>query len=204
MTKDATQAKRKPLEDTMPEKRGGKGSPFLTPAQKLFCRLYLKYKEDHVKAALEVYPSMQNYASYGGDMVRNNPKIQHYLDYLREDAYETILDEAGRQRLSITARANEYLAMIKEARALGKFRDATELKGLLDKLVGRRRRHSINLSQYKNADEKRTVLQDATATGEIDHEDVKALSNTIKEDALGSVDCPVHVVIPGNERVKDD
>lgn len=202
---DGVEAPKTRLKDTMPEERSGKNgrnySPFLTPRQKRFCRLYITYNEDHLRAASEVYPDMKKAASYGAELVRENPKIQQYIAFLREDAYETIVDENGRQKLSITMRAQVYLEMIEEARAFGKYRDATELKGLLDKLVGRRRRQSVNLAHHDSAEDQRAVLQDAAASGEIANDELKALSNTIKDSETATIEFPISVVIPDNKRV---
>lgn len=177
--------------------------PFLTSRQRKFCRLYIKYEEDHVRASKETYVEMKHPAPYGADLLRENPKIRQYLDYLRYDAYETILDEEGRQLLSIASRAREYLRLIEMCKEAKRYRDMTELKGLLDRLVGRRRCYSINLAHYNSPDDKRGALQDALAFGELEDSEVKMLSQTIKDNELGTPTTPINIVIPPNNRTKE-
>jgi hypothetical protein len=157
--------------------------PYLTPSQKRFCRLYVRYEEDHIKACKEVYTEMQNPTSYATDLLRKE-KIQHFIEYLRQDAYENVLDEDGKQSLTITARATEYKEMIVEARAAGRYTAAASLKNSLDALVGRKKYYGYNLSRLETIKEKTQALQDSLSTSELDIEDYSSMLKNLDSNAL--------------------
>lgn len=178
--------------------------PWLTSKEKKFCRLYIKYEEDHAQAGQEVYVGMQDPRGYATILLKK-PKIQHFLDYLRQDAYETVLDENGRQALTVSARARDYQEMIKEARDAGRYTAAATLKSSLDALVGRKKLQAFNLAHIRKTAEKRQALFDAIASGDIDDHEFSALNKAVEsESGTGTISNPVRVaVVPANDRVVD-
>ncbi len=179
--------------------------PYLTSSQKAFCRLYIQYEENHSKAAQEIYGHHQNYLNYALRLLRN-PKAQHFIEYLRQDAYENVLDKDGRQALTVGARAREYRELIEEARENGEFGAAASLKRNLDNLIGRKKRHGFNLNHCKNVDEKKQTLYSAIAEGDIDDYEFTAMNKAVdNESQSGSVSNPVRVAImPDNSRVNNN
>ena len=188
--------------------------PYLTPNQKRFCRLYLQYKSiekkdkkrqhtpAHILAAHEVFTNQKTPTTYGGHLIKHVPKIQQYIDYLQEDAYETVRDEEGRQQLTVTARARDYIIDIIAAKKAKNFQAVASMRAALDNLIGKKRRHAFMLATLKNIEDRRLALLDSVTSGEIDAEEFKILNAALEDSGdKASSDMYAIVKLHDNDRI---
>ena len=179
--------------------------PYLSGREKKFCRLYLKYgstNEGRDKAGREVYEN-QKYPTRYVTRLLSFDKIQHYIEFLREDICE-IKDAEGQAKYSIQARVKELERLIGGAEDCNNFQAAANFQTLKENLIGKRRKHALNLAKYQNDEERRQALFDAVSTGEMEAEEFKVFIKALQQRQEFNITSNFSAEIPDNGKVGDD
>lgn len=152
-----------------------KKTALLSPCQKQFCRAYVRHKDDHKGAILEVYnfKTTEGAMAYALELLRD-PRIVTYIEYVRQEV-ETHIPN------TMTFMVETLIAAIKCGLERKQAASVAKCIETLDKIRGTgRRRQSFSVAQYENLRDKLDVIYAAYADDEIGTDQLAVLVQSVK------------------------